>query len=484
MKPTGPSAKPTTAFPSYTPTAFPSSYVPTLAAGCPVGQYYPSGSTVCTNCPAGTSSDGVGGPCTNCPITPNVQSSVAGGYCLDTCTSSDANCGVALKSGDSGACVCASCNDGSVATDGSCPVSTCYGAYPTLTCDCTIAVFPPGVRTIADNAFANCPITTAVIIPTTVTSIGYFAFGFSGLATISIPNTVTSIGSNAFAGCTQLTGVTIPGTVTRIGDYAFYGCTSLSCVSIPHTVTSIGYQAFSYDPVLTSVNVPAGVSYSGGTTPSSVSSSFDCTPTGVPTSSPSGTTICSVSWLTTTVIVSNTPTVCCLPGYYNPAGSSGCTNCPAGKSSVPGGSCTNCPAGTSSVGGGLCTNCPNHQSSLAGGSCLMICTSTDIKCAVALPSGAGGACVCASCNAGTLSVAGGSCLDICTSTDANCGVALKSTTSGACACASCNDGSIPSTGTSCPVPTVQVLDISTTRVKGQQVTDDYRHTLSCPVYTP
>ena len=348
---------------------------------CPAGQYYPADSTVCTNCPAGTSSDGVGGSCINCP---GVQSSVAGGLCVNTCTSSDTNCGVALLSGVNNACVCASCNDGSVATSAGCPVSSCYGAYPTSTCTCTTAVFPPGLRVIARLAFSTCPITTSVI-PSAVTSIGNYAFYLcSALTKMFIPSGVT-IGDYAFNGCTHLSWVTIASGVTGIGQQAFYGCTSLSCVSIPQTVTLIGNHAFTGDSSLATVNVPAGVSYNGGTDPSSVSSSFDCTPVS-PTPSPTFLgTIC--SGLTTTVITATTPNICSCPtGQYFAAGSTVCTNC---------------PAGTSSDGvGGPCTNCPGVQSSVAGGLCLNTCTSTDTNCGVALKSGDN--CVCASCNDGSV----------------------------------------------------------------------------------
>ena len=103
-----PTTKPTSSHrPSLVPTRLPTispSKAPTLFV-CPAGQYSPTGhGTTCINCPAGTSSIS-GGSCTNCPITPHVQSSVAGGLCLDTCTSTDTNCAVALKVGHQ-RCLC------------------------------------------------------------------------------------------------------------------------------------------------------------------------------------------------------------------------------------------------------------------------------------------------------------------------------------------------------------------------------------------
>ncbi len=61
---------------------------------------------------------------------------------------------------------------------------------------------------------------------------------------VVIPNSVTEIGYGAFSYCTSLTSVTIPDSVTTIGDYAFYKCTSLTSITIPKSVTSIGEQSF------------------------------------------------------------------------------------------------------------------------------------------------------------------------------------------------------------------------------------------------
>ncbi len=54
------------------------------------------------------------------------------------------------------------------------------------------------VKTIYDNAFKNASI-TFIIIPDSVTSIGYSAFrGCSSLTSVVIGNSVTSIGEYAF----------------------------------------------------------------------------------------------------------------------------------------------------------------------------------------------------------------------------------------------------------------------------------------------
>ena len=134
------------------------------------------------------------------------------------------------------------------------------------------------------SSFTNKEI-NHVVIPSSVTSIGKYAFwGCKGLTSIEISNSVTTIGDSAFYGCTQikeleapttalssipkdslqvvtinggetigshdfykctgLTSVTIPNSVTKIGSDAFWGCTGLTSIVIPNSVTKIGDHAF------------------------------------------------------------------------------------------------------------------------------------------------------------------------------------------------------------------------------------------------
>ena len=71
---------------------------------------------------------------------------------------------------------------------------------------------------------------------------------------------VTEIGD--FSGCTNITRVIIPDSVTRIGYMAFADCTSMTSVEIPNSVTFIGPYAFS-NTLLYEVYIPSSVTTMG-----------------------------------------------------------------------------------------------------------------------------------------------------------------------------------------------------------------------------
>ena len=117
------------------------------------------------------------------------------------------------------------------------------------------------VTRIGDSAFSAydidaCSNLTSIVIPDSMTSIGWYAFfSCTSLTDVTIPNGLTSIGEDAFCECTSLADVTIPDSVTSIGQYAFDSCTSLTSVMIPANVTSIGVGTFSGCTSLTEIIV-------------------------------------------------------------------------------------------------------------------------------------------------------------------------------------------------------------------------------------
>ena len=157
------------------------------------------------------------------------------------------------------------------------------------------------LTSIGSDAFRDCSNLTSIEIPAGVTSIGNGAFsGCSNLNTVYyagsienwfdidfdsyssnplnngadlyiggelvtevvVPESITTIGYQ-LTGCTSLTSITIHSGVTSIGNWAFYECSSLTSIEIPAGVTSIGDSAFAYCSSLTSIEIPAGVTSIG-----------------------------------------------------------------------------------------------------------------------------------------------------------------------------------------------------------------------------
>jgi len=88
--------------------------------------------------------------------------------------------------------------------------------------------------------------TGSYIIPSSVTSIGSYAFMYcNGLTNVLISPSVTSIGVGAFCHCLGLTSIVVPLSVTSIGIYAFADCSRLVSVTIPSSIISIESWAFS-----------------------------------------------------------------------------------------------------------------------------------------------------------------------------------------------------------------------------------------------
>ncbi|MCD8286188.1 MAG: leucine-rich repeat domain-containing protein, partial [Clostridia bacterium] len=129
------------------------------------------------------------------------------------------------------------------------------------------------VTALANNAFRNTGI-ISIVLPSTITSIGTYAFygctsltsvDFSATHITTLPNycfhdcvvltdvklpateTLTTIGNYCFDTCSALETITVPEGVTTINLQAFVDCTTLSIVSLPSTLTSIGNNAFQHD---------------------------------------------------------------------------------------------------------------------------------------------------------------------------------------------------------------------------------------------
>ena len=160
------------------------------------------------------------------------------------------------------------------------------------------------VRKIRNDGFRNCTGLHSVVLPNTVTDIGYAAFrDCYNLVSANIGNSVVNIGTYAFMGCSYLSSMTLPESVVSIGDwafddcglteplynshtfaffpdgyasdyvvpdgiesiasFAFSECYDLVSIALPNSVTSIGMSAFYYCENLETVNMGDAVTYVG-----------------------------------------------------------------------------------------------------------------------------------------------------------------------------------------------------------------------------
>ena len=108
------------------------------------------------------------------------------------------------------------------------------------------------------NLYLNDKLVTEVKPSSNVSTINDFAFyGCQSLESVVIPESVTSIGWSAFCYCSTITSVVIPDGVRKISNYAFYDCNLLTVMVIPKSVTSINGSAFSGCTSLKNISVSA-----------------------------------------------------------------------------------------------------------------------------------------------------------------------------------------------------------------------------------
>ncbi len=160
----------------------------------------------------------------------------------------------------------------------------------------TSIAFPDGIPSIGDNALRGCSgLTGELVVPSTVTFIGAFAFADCPISRVVLPEGAVSIGSGALYGCDRLTELTLPFagngsdegyfgwifdsgfakdnykevpsslkkvTLTNclsVAPDAFFGCGGITEIVLPENLTSIGANAFSGCSRLAEMVIPKGV---------------------------------------------------------------------------------------------------------------------------------------------------------------------------------------------------------------------------------
>ena len=110
--------------------------------------------------------------------------------------------------------------------------------------NCTIEFETP-ITQIPDGAFKNTSINNnSLRIPSSVATIGAYAFANTSITGTLTFQDVTEIGEGAFENCKNISYLNFGFSLKKIGDKAFNGCTFPIDLSIPNTVTEIGNYAF------------------------------------------------------------------------------------------------------------------------------------------------------------------------------------------------------------------------------------------------
>ena len=120
-----------------------------------------------------------------------------------------------------------------------------------------------GLLSIGTEAFQECYLPVIPQLPSTLTSIGNYAFDGNSTAssTVNIPANVKTIGEYAFYNCSSLDTIAFDADskLETIGKYAFSNTKTYSIISLPATVTSIGTAAFKHVTYLSKMYIHASI---------------------------------------------------------------------------------------------------------------------------------------------------------------------------------------------------------------------------------
>lgn len=151
-----------------------------------------------------------------------------------------------------------------------------------------VLALPEGVTKIARNSFYQCEGIGKVVLPKTLTAIGYNPFNgcpniefesrsesfkvidgrlynadaskliccpkSRAVGEVRLPDSVIELERSAFSGCSDMTGIVLKN-VGKIGKSCFSGCSSLKKVYVPDHVAYVGEWAFSHCKNLEEVSV-------------------------------------------------------------------------------------------------------------------------------------------------------------------------------------------------------------------------------------
>ncbi|MBR3307691.1 MAG: leucine-rich repeat protein [Lachnospiraceae bacterium] len=119
--------------------------------------------------------------------------------------------------------------------------------------------FEEGRTVIPAHLFVGCPGLKEVVIPDSITEIGYKAFAHSGITDIVFSSKLETISGAVFYGCKELHEVTLPDSVISMGAYVFANCSSLETVALPSGRVNLMAGTFQNCTSLKSIALPDGL---------------------------------------------------------------------------------------------------------------------------------------------------------------------------------------------------------------------------------
>ena len=135
----------------------------------------------------------------------------------------------------------------------------------------TSLVLPSTVTSVGEYAFGDCEALASITLAEGLTLIDDYGFSGTAITELTTPASLVTIGANAFSQCTSLTTVTFAEGLTTLESQAFIKCKALTSVTLPEGVTSIGASCFETCTALASLSLPSTLTSLGS------SAFYECT---------------------------------------------------------------------------------------------------------------------------------------------------------------------------------------------------------------